>query len=112
MDSRAIYDDVVGKLEGVERKGKTMPYTSLNGHMFSFVSQEDTVGVRLSKIDREESLENHEEAMIIQHGHIMKEYVRVPAAFFENVDLLKEILEQSHAYVASLKPKATKKSKK
>jgi hypothetical protein len=30
-----LYEKVVAAMAGVERKGDTMPYTSLNGHMFS-----------------------------------------------------------------------------
>jgi hypothetical protein len=31
----ALYEKVVAAMPGVERKGDTMPYTSLNGHMFT-----------------------------------------------------------------------------
>ncbi len=30
-----IYDELVARCPRFERKGKTMPYTSANGHMFS-----------------------------------------------------------------------------
>ena len=35
----ASYEALVATGPGVERKGKTMPYTSVNGHMFSFLGE-------------------------------------------------------------------------
>ena len=32
------YDRLIATLPGIERKGATVPYTSLNGHMFSFLT--------------------------------------------------------------------------
>ena len=34
----AQYDRLIRSIAGVERKGAKMPYTSVNGHMFSFLS--------------------------------------------------------------------------
>ena len=34
-----IYDELVAKCERFERKGKTMPYTSANGYMFSLYNK-------------------------------------------------------------------------
>ena len=39
---------------GLEQKGKNMPYTSMNGNMYSFVAKEGYVGIRLSKEDFDE----------------------------------------------------------
>ncbi len=33
------YDQLVAKCNRFERKGKTMPYTSANGHMFSLFNK-------------------------------------------------------------------------
>lgn len=33
------YERLVATIPGVERKGRTLPYTSLNGHMFSFLGE-------------------------------------------------------------------------
>lgn len=32
----AAFDQLVERFADIERKGKTSPYTSVNGHMFSF----------------------------------------------------------------------------
>ena len=36
-DKLALYEKLVAANPGVERKGATHPYTSLNGHMFSWL---------------------------------------------------------------------------
>lgn len=33
----ALYEKLLATIPGIERKGATMPYTSLNGNMFSFI---------------------------------------------------------------------------
>lgn len=48
------YEAAVASVEGLDRKGATMPYTSLNGHMTSFLDKEGSVVIRLSSQDREE----------------------------------------------------------
>jgi len=35
QDPLSLYEKLVATLPGVERKGDTVPYTSVNGHMFS-----------------------------------------------------------------------------
>ncbi|HWY45931.1 MAG TPA: hypothetical protein VNX70_01020 [Bryobacteraceae bacterium] len=35
-----LYEKLVATNPKVERKGATVPYTSLNGHMFSYLSKE------------------------------------------------------------------------
>ena len=42
-----LYEKVVNAMTGVERKGDTMPYTSLNGHMFCVLHKDDTLALRL-----------------------------------------------------------------
>ena len=38
-DKLALYDKLIETNTMIERKGKTTPYTSLNGHMFSFLDK-------------------------------------------------------------------------
>ena len=51
----ALYEKAVGAMPGVERKGDTMPYTSLNGHMFSVLHKDGSVALRLPTVEREAS---------------------------------------------------------
>jgi hypothetical protein len=47
------YNKLVADNSEIERKGKTTPYICLDGHMFSFLSKEGAMGLRLSLEDRE-----------------------------------------------------------
>ena len=52
-DRLELYERLVATLPGVERKGATMPYTSVNGHMFSYLSKEGKLELRLPAETRE-----------------------------------------------------------
>jgi hypothetical protein len=45
----ALYEALIATHPDIERKGVTMPYTSANGNMFSFLSETGTLGLRLPK---------------------------------------------------------------
>ena len=107
-----LYDSLVGSNPEIERKGKTTPYTSINGHMFSFLSKEGAMGLRLSDKDREDFIKVFDASLMEQHGRIMKEYVEIPNVLLQNTEQLSEYFQKSLVYVASLKPKPSKKKKK
>lgn len=44
-----LYDKLVAKCPRFDRKGKTVPYTSANGHMFSMLNKDGQIGMRFSK---------------------------------------------------------------
>jgi len=48
-----LYEKLVATNPRVDRKGKTMPYTSLNGHMYSFLAKDGKLALRLPEGDRE-----------------------------------------------------------
>ena len=110
-DKLELYDTVIGSNSDIERKRKTTPYTSINGHMFSFLSKEGVMGLRLSKNERENFIKNFKSKLMEQHGRIMKEYVEIPNVLLQNTEQLKEYLQKSLNYVSKLKPKPTKKKK-
>ncbi len=106
-----LYNTLIEKNSEVERKGKTTPYTSINGHMFSFLSKEGVMGLMLSKENRAEFVLKHKSKLMVQHGRTMKEYVEIPYNLLENTKLLSEYFIQSLQYVSQLKPKPSKKKK-
>ena len=108
-EAKDLYNKLVDKQPGIERKGKTMPYTSINGHMTSFLNKEGKMGLRLSKDDIAEFIEQHEANVMEQHGRVMKEFVEVPEGLLGQTDELAKYFERSVVYVGGLKPKATKK---
>ncbi|MCA9588418.1 MAG: hypothetical protein KC657_24040 [Myxococcales bacterium] len=105
--SLARFEALVASTPGVERKGATMPYTSLHGHMFSFLTKEGTLALRLPAGTREAFLTKYKTRLCEQHGHVMVEYVVVPSAILARPAALRPYFEASVAYVRSLPPKAT-----
>ena len=104
------YERLVATIPGVERKGVTLPYTSLNGHMFSFVADDGTVVLRLAADDRSAFMERYGAGLHQAHGTVMREYVSVPDALADDTTSLAPWFERSRAYVAGLKPKATRRA--
>ncbi|MCP4308788.1 MAG: hypothetical protein GY788_28715, partial [bacterium] len=96
----------------VKRKGATMPYTSLNGHMFSFLDKTGQMGLRLPTDDRNAFLERYQTTLCEQYGAVMKEYVSVPAALLAKTAELEPYFDASYDYVGSLKPKPTTRKPK
>src|SRR5258707_3640013 len=108
----ALYERLVATNPEVERKGDTMPYTSLNGHMFTLLTKEGTLILRLSEGDQDAFIKKYASRNPVQYGAVMREYVEVPDALLAKTRELKKYFDMSHAYVASLKPKPTAKKKK
>jgi len=106
------YDRLLATHAEVERKGKNMLYTSVNGHMFTVFSTEAKLGIRLPKAEREAFIAAFNTSLLESYGTVMKEYVAVPDAMLEETEALEPYLRMSYEYVTSLKPKATKKPKK
>lgn len=105
------YDRLIATQAGVNRKGATVPYTSVNGHMFSFLSASGTLALRLQKDDREAFLKRYAATLHEAHGRVMKEYVTVPVARLADTDQLSPYFRASYAYVAALYLKPTRRNK-
>jgi hypothetical protein len=48
-----LYDRLIATQPDVQRKGATMPYTSHNGHMFSFLTPDGHLALRLPSSERD-----------------------------------------------------------
>ena len=110
-DKLALYDALIATIPDVERKGAANPYTSLNGHMFTILSPEGVLGLRLPKTAREDFLTRYNAHLREAYGIIQKEYVEVPEDVFRNTEELKPFFRVSYDYVNSLKPKPAKKAR-
>jgi TfoX/Sxy family transcriptional regulator of competence genes len=108
-ESVALYDALLATNQEIERKGATMPYTSINGNMFSLLTPDGTLALRLPAADREAFLKRYDTALCVQYGTVMKEYVQVPASLLQNTRALAKYLDISYRYARSLKPKPTTK---
>ncbi len=92
-------------LAGLERKGKTMPYTSANGYMFSQLNKAGELGIRLSKTDTAEFDATYGTQPFISYGAKMREYVLVPQELLKDREALSNFLKMGFDYVNSLPPK-------
>ena len=103
------YDRLIATQPGVERKGATMPYTSVNGHMFSYLAESGRLALRLPSPQREAFIERFKTTLQEAYGFVQKEYVSVPEAVLADTQLLSQFFQASHAYVSGLKPKPTRR---
>jgi hypothetical protein len=108
-DRLVLYERLVLATPGVERKGATMPYTSRNRHMFSFLDAAGSMALRLPPEARDEFITKYASTLAEQRGHTMKEYVVVPPSLLELTDELRAWLMRSHDWIGTLKPKPTTK---
>ncbi len=111
-DKVALYEKLVATNPKVERKGDTVPYTSLNGRMFSYLSKEGKLALRLPPEEREALLKKYKAKLCEAYGRVQPEYVEVPDSLLSSTRELKKFFEASYEYAASLKPKPTTKKKK
>jgi hypothetical protein len=108
-ESVALYDALLATHPAIEHKGATMPYTSINGNMFSLLTPEGALALRLPADEREAFLKRYDTVLCVQYGAVMKEYVQVPASLLQDTRALAKYLDISYRYACSLKPKPTTK---
>ena len=111
-DKLELYEKLVATNPSVQRKGATVPYTSLNGHMFSYLSKQGKLALRLPAAEREAFLKKYKTKLCDAYGTVQTEYVEVPDSLLASTRDLKRFFDCSYAYVGSLKPKPTTKKKK
>ena len=110
-DKVALYDKLIKTNPRIERKGATVPYTSVNGNMFTLFSPNGLVGIRLPKDHRDAFLARYKTTLYETYGTTMKEYVTVPDELLSKTSELRKYLDLSYEYAKSLKPKPTSKKK-
>ncbi len=104
-----LYDALIANNPHFERKGKTMPYTSANGYMFSQLNKTGEIGIRLSRESGKKFMETFASGPFKSYGAVMKDYVLVPDELLQNKEAFAPYLQESYEYVMSLPPKESKK---
>ena len=104
-DQLKIYDEIVDRCPRFERQGKTMPFTSANGYMFSLLNKEGELGIRFSKEDHKKYMEEWGSAQFRSYNSNMRGYVTVPNEMLQDLDAVAGYLDESYDYVMSLEPK-------
>ena len=94
---------------GAELKGAKNPYTSRNGHMFSFLDREGTMALRLSDELTAEFRSSYASGDVIQYGSTMRGYSSVPPELLADTATLAGWFDRSWEWIGTLPAKATKK---
>jgi hypothetical protein len=100
-----IYDELVAKCPRFMRKGKTMPYTSANGYMFSLLNKAGELGIRFSKDIQAKYMKELDTTLYKSYGAIMKGYILIPDEMLNDLDQLANFLNESYDYVMTLETK-------
>lgn len=100
-----VYDELVTKCSRFKRKGKTMPYTSANGYMFSLFNKDNEIGIRFSKEVQEKYIKEWPTTIYKSYGAVMKGYVLIPEKMLGDLDSVAKYLDESYDYVMTLDPK-------
>ncbi len=117
-EAKARYAELVATIDEAQLKGAKMPYTSMNGNMYSLTLVlrscvylgENGVGLRLPADIREEFLARYQTTLYQANGIVQKEYVTVPAELLVKNDEIAPYFRVSFDYARTLKPKATKRA--
>ena len=100
-----IYDELVAKCSRFERKGKTVPYTSANGYMFSLLNKAGEIGIRFSKDVQEKYMRELNTTTFKSYGSTMRGYILIPDVMLEDSEAVAVLLNESCDYVMTLEPK-------
>lgn len=101
----AIYDRIIDGIQEFDRKGKTMPYTSANGYMFSQVNKDAELGIRMPTADGKKFMEEHNTGQFMSYGAKIRDYVTIPPAMLSEEDKIRDLLIAGFKHVMSLPPK-------
>src|SRR5437868_4151542 len=99
----ALFDKLVATNPEVERKGDTNPYTSCNGNMFTHLSPDGSLALRLPEKEREQFIKKYKTKLQESYGVIRKEYVVVPDSLLKKTAELKPYFDLSFEYAKTLK---------
>ena len=94
---------------GAEVKGAKNPYTSRNGHMFSFLDRDGAMAVRLSDELTAAFRSEYDSGDVTQYGDTMRGYSSVPAELLADTDAMAGWFEKAWNWIGTLPPKPTKK---
>ncbi len=101
------YDALLAGNPAVDRKGARNPYTSRNGHMFSFLDQDGRLSIRMSAKAQAEFLASYESGPVEQYGRTMRDYVSVPPDLFARTAELQPWFDAAHEWIGTLTPRPT-----
>ena len=102
----ALYEKLVATNPAVERKGATVPYTSANGTMFSFLTASGTLALRLPPDQLEPFFKKFNTTHPLAYGKVMKDWAAVPDSLLANTKEMRKYFDLSFQHAARKKSKA------
>jgi hypothetical protein len=99
------YEKLIATNPDIDRKGDVHPYTSVNGHMFTYLDQTGTLGMRLPPAEVDAFVKKYKSTIFLSYGVVKKDWVTVPAALLAKTKELRKYLDLSFEYTRTLKPK-------
>lgn len=109
LEKLGFYQRLVQTIPELTCKGDKNPYTSVNGHMSSYLHPSGTMALRLPSPQREAFLRDNKTTLFEAYGVVQKEYVAVPDDLLRDLKRLAKHFRASFDYVRALKPKAKAK---
>jgi hypothetical protein len=100
-----LYQKLIATNPAIELKGDAHPYTSFNGHMFTYLDQTGTLGIRLPHDQVEPFLAKYKTTLFESYGVVKKDWAKVPDSLLGKTTELKKYLALSFEHVKTLKPK-------
>lgn len=101
----AYREAVEASRSGTTVKGAKNPYTSRNGHMFSFLDPEGTMALRLSDEMSDEFRSRYDSGDVKQYGATMRGYSSVPVELLDDTAALAAWFDRSWDWIGTLDPK-------
>jgi hypothetical protein len=101
----ALYEALLATNPAIEQKGDVHPYTSQNGHMFTYLDQTGTLGIRLPSAEVDGFLAKYKTTLFESYGVVKKDWVKVPDALLKHTNELKKLLNMSFEHAKTLKPR-------
>jgi hypothetical protein len=98
----ALYEKLIATDPNTQRKGATIPYTSANGKMFTYLSPTGDLRLRLPPDERQAFMKKYKTKVVVQHGVVMKDFVAVPPELLARTAELKKYLAISRGFAEQL----------
>ena len=111
-ETLALYEKLVATHPGIERKGASVPYTSANGTMFSFLTADGTLALRLPPDQLEPFFKKFNTTHPVAYGKVMKDWAAVPDSLLAKTAELKKYFNLSFQHAAAMKSKGKYVKKK
>ncbi len=80
-----FYDKLVATHPDAVRKGDTIPYTSLNGHMYSYFTKDNFMALKLPADERLKFIEKYGTKLVEQYGIVQKSMLWCPIACWKKL---------------------------